>query len=172
DDRAAEHGEQRPRQDTQPERADLGLGEQQARAIGAQAVVRGVAERQEAGVAVEQVEAHGEQAEDQHLRGQGLVGHEERKDREEEREGEDRGARHGAGEGAHPRHSASPSSPKMPLGRTRSTTAITTNTMISASLGAKKVVRPTTWPIMIPATTAPRRLPMPPTTTTTNDSRP
>jgi len=34
----------------------------------------------------------------------------------------------------------SPASPKKPLGRTRRTSAITTKTMISASLGAKKVV--------------------------------
>ena len=43
-------------------------------------------------------------------------------------------------------------------------------TMISASAGAKYVVSPTTWPIRSPATTAPTRLPMPPTTITTNDS--
>ena len=42
--------------------------------------------------------------------------------------------------------------------------------MISESFGAKNVVRLTTSPMMMPATTAPSRLPMPPTTTTTNDS--
>ena len=41
---------------------------------------------------------------------------------------------------------------------------------MSESLGAKKVVRLTTSPMSRPATTAPSRLPMPPTTTTTNDS--
>ncbi len=43
-------------------------------------------------------------------------------------------------------------------------------TTISASLGAKNVVRLTTCPMSSPATTAPTRLPMPPTTTTTKDS--
>src|SRR6266571_2631883 len=120
-----------------------------------------------------EVEAEGEEAEDQHLGRQRLVGQEEREYREEDEEGEHRAGPHPHGERADrgpAAHSSSPASPKSPLGRTSSTTAITTNTMISASLGAKNVVRPTTWPIKMPATTAPTRLPMPPTTTTTKDS--
>src|SRR6266849_2241584 len=172
DDHAAQDGEQRPRGESEPERAQLELGERDARAVGAEAVVGGVAEGQEPRVAEEEIEAQREEAEDQHLRGERLVGDQEREDGEEDRERPHRMAAHPSGDGAragHP-HSMSPASPKRPLGRTRRTSAITTKTMISASLGAKKVVMPTTCPIMIPATTAPRRLPTPPTTTTTNDS--
>src|SRR5205085_2796251 len=69
-----------------------------------------------------------------------------------------------------PFHSSNPASPSRPLGRNSSTSAMKTKTMISASFGAKNVVRPTIWPIRSPEMTAPSRLPMPPTTTTTNDS--
>src|SRR5262245_3499739 len=167
--RAAQHGEGRPGREREPDRADLELGEGEAGAVGAEAVVGGVAEGEQARVAVEQVEAEGEETEDQHLRGEGLVGHEERKHGEEDAEGDDLVAAHEGRERGQG-HSARPASPTMPLGRTRRTRAITTNTMISASLGAKSVVMPTTCPMRIPATTAPSRLPMPPTTMTTKDS--
>src|SRR5438093_1470 len=170
--RAAQEGEERPRREPQPERVQLELGERDARAVGAEAVVGGVAEGQESRIAVEEIEAQREEAEDQHLRGKGLVGNQEREDGEEDSERPHRMAAQPSSDGGragHP-HSMSPASPKKPLGRTRRTSAITTKTMISASLGAKKVVMPTTCPIMIPATTAPSRLPIPPTTTTTNDS--
>src|SRR5437016_6230496 len=172
DGRAAQDGEERPRPEPQPERAQLELGKRDARAVGAEAVVGGVAEGQESRIAVEEIEAQREQAEDQHLRGKRLVGDQEREDGEEDSERPHRMAAQpssDSGRAGHP-HSMSPASPKKPLGRTRRTSAITTKTMISASLGAKKVVMPTTCPIMIPATTAPSRLPIPPTTTTTNDS--
>src|SRR5262249_50721182 len=163
DGRAAQHGEDRSRGEPEPDRADLELGEGEAGAVGAQPVVGGVAEGEQARVTVEQIEAEGEEAENQHLRGERLVGHEEREHREEDAEGDHLMAVHEGGESGH-RHSARPASPKRPLGRTRSTIAITTNTMISASLGAKTVVMPTTCPTRIPATTAPSRLPMPPVT--------
>src|SRR5205809_871183 len=96
----------------QPQRADLQLGQRDAGAVRAEAPVGGVAEGEQSRVAVEQVEAEGQQPVDQHLGGQRLVGHDERKDPEDDEEGEHR----------------------------------------------------------MPAATAPSRLPMPPTTTTTNDS--
>src|SRR5439155_10839235 len=169
DDGATGGGEEQARPEARPQRAYLQLGERDAGAVGAEAVVGGVPEGEQARVAVEQVEAEGEEAEDQHLGRQRLVGQEEREYREEDEEGKHRVGRHPSGERADrgpAAHSSSPASPKSPLGRTSSTSAITTKTMISASLGAKKVVRPTTWPIKMPATTAPTRLPMPPTTTT------
>src|SRR5438132_769506 len=171
-DRPEHGGEERPRREPQPERAQLELGKRDARAVGAKAVVGGVAEGQESRIAVEEIEAEREEAEDQHLRGKRLVGDQEREDGEEDSERPHRMAAQpssDSGRAGHP-HSMSPASPKKPLGRTRRTSAITTTTMISASLGAKKVVMPTTCPIIIPATTAPSRLPIPPTTTTTNDS--
>src|SRR6185295_18199634 len=170
DDRAAQRGQQQPRGEPEPERAHVQLRERDAAAVGAEAVVRGVAEGEQPGVAVEQVEAHGEQAEYQHLGGHGAVGHDEREDREEDPEGEHRVRRDAKRAAPEHAHSSRPASPKRPLGRTSSTTAITRNTMMSAALGMKRVVRPTTWPMSSPATTAPSRLPMPPTTMTTNDS--
>src|SRR5262249_44364398 len=154
----------------QPHRGPAELRERDPRPVGAEAEVGGVAERQEAGVAVEQVEADREETIDEHLRGQRLVGNDERQDREE---GDDRHAgmlRDPPEDGSHVPYSARPGSPKRPLGRTRSTTAMTRNTTISAILGAKKLVTLTTSPIRRPATTAPKRLPMPPTTTTTKHS--
>src|SRR6266702_1481484 len=47
DGRAAQDGEERPRREPQPERAQLELGKRDARAVGAEAVVGGVAEGQE-----------------------------------------------------------------------------------------------------------------------------
>src|ERR1700720_1914276 len=170
DDEAAHAGEEEPRAEPEPERAHVQPGERDAAAVGAEAVVGGVAEGEQAGVAVEQVEAHGQQAEDQHLGRHGAIGHDEGEDREEDPEREHRVRAHPRGDRAERAHSASPASPKRPLGRTSSTTAMTTKTMISAALGMKRVVRPTTCPMSRPATTAPSRLPMPPTTMTTNDS--
>src|SRR6266536_3036273 len=137
DDRAAGGGEEQARPEPRPQRAHLQLGERDAGAVGAEAVVGGVPEGEQARVAVEQVEAEGEEAE----------------------EGEHRAGPHPHGERADrgpAAHSSSPASPKSPLGRTSSTTAITTNTMISASLGAKNVVRPTTWPIKMRERSMPR----------------
>src|SRR2546425_1160456 len=118
-------------------------------------------------VAVEQVEAEREEPVDEDLRGERLVRHHPREDREDDEEAED-------GMPSHPRrraaHSIKPVSPSRPLGRKRSTSAMKMKTTISASLGAKNVVSPTIWPMSRPEMTAPSRLPMPPTTTTTNDS--
>src|SRR5688572_2740618 len=153
DDGAAHDGEGEARPQPQPEGVHLQLRERDAGAVGAEAVVRGMAERQEARVAVEHVEAEGEEAEDQDLGGERLVGHQEGKDGEEDHEAEHRPRGDGARQARD--HSISPASPKRPLGRTSSTTAITTKTMISASLGAKYVVRLTTSPMRMPATMAP-----------------
>src|SRR6266478_5805263 len=151
-----------------PDRPHSELGQRNPRPVGAQAEVGGVAEREEARVPVEEVEPDGEEAVDEDLGRERLVRNEEGEHREEEQECQDG---MGADPGGEPRpHSRSPASPSSPLGRTSKTTAMTTNTMISESLGATKVVRPTTSPIMRPANTAPARLPMPPTTTTTNAS--
>src|SRR5207249_3812477 len=83
DGRAARDGEERPRREPQPERVQLELGKRDARAVGAEAVVGGVAEGQESRIAVEEIEAQREEAEDQHLRGKRLVGNQEREDGEE-----------------------------------------------------------------------------------------
>src|SRR2546426_1000718 len=150
----------------------LELGQGDAGSVRAEPIVGGVTEREEPGVAIEEVEAEGEEAEDQYLRRERLVRDEKRKDGEEEDEGGDRVRRRPGRQPAKrlSHHSAKPASPKSPLGLTRSTTAITTKTTISASLGAKNVVRLTISPMSRPATMAPARLPMPPTTTTTKQS--
>src|SRR5919197_1815884 len=164
DDRAARRREAEPRREPEPERADLELRERDPGAVGAEPPVGGMAEGEEARVAVEEVEPEGEEAVDQDLRGERLVRHEEREGGEDDKTRDD-----GMGRDP-PFHSMRPASPKSPLGRTRRTSAITMNTMISANFGAKSVVRLTTSPIAMPATIAPTRLPIPPTTTTTNDS--
>src|SRR5687768_13450116 len=167
-DDAADAGQEQSAGQRAPQRRDLELRQRDPGAIGAESPVGGVSERQQARVAVEEVEAESEEPVDEHLRGQRLVGNDERKDREHEREGQ-----HGAcGHRPHHRalHSMRPASPKSPLGRSSSTRAMTRKTLISASLGAKNVVTLTTCPMSSPATMAPGRLPMPPTTTTTNDS--
>src|SRR6185436_12749996 len=167
DDGPAEQRGPEPHGQGQPDRADLELGQRDAGAVRAQPPVGGRAEREQSRVAVEQVEAEREQTVDEHLGGERLVRHHPGEDREDHEEADD-------GMPGRPRHqcphSSRPVSPNSPLGRRRSTTAIVMKTTISASLGAKKVVRLTTWPISNPETTAPTRLPMPPTTTTTNDS--
>src|SRR2546425_668791 len=151
-----------------PDRPHSELGQRNPRPVGAQPKVRGVAEREEARVPVEEVEPDGEEAVDEDLGRERLVRNQEGEHRKEEQECQDG---MGADPGGEPRrHSRRPASPSSPLGRTSKTTAMTMNTMISESLGAIKVVRPTTSPIMRPANTAPARLPMPPTTTTTNAS--
>src|SRR6266849_6277783 len=155
-----------------PQRRHLELGQGDAGSVRAEPLVGGVTEREEPGVAIEEVEAEGEEAEDQYLRRERLVGDEKRKDGEEQDEGGDGVRRHPGRQPAKrlSHHSARPASPNSPLGLTRSTTAITTKTTISASLGAKNVVRLTISPMSRPATMAPARLPMPPTTTTTKQS--
>src|SRR5205809_2350603 len=178
DRRPAEDREPEPRPEREPERAHLELGERDARAVGAEPPVGRVAEGEKPRVAVEEVEAQGEEAVDQDLRRERLVRHDEREHCEDDDEGDDRTASDPAREdrrGPVPLiqcalHSIRPASPKSPLGRTRRTSAITMKTMISANFGAKSVVRLTTSPITMPATMAPTRLPIPPTTTTTNDS--
>src|SRR5438876_268807 len=157
-----------PHAEREPQRRHLELGQRDARAIRAESPVRRRAERQESRVAVQHVEAEREEAVDQHLRRRRLVRHQPGEDREDDEE-----AQHHVP--PHPRrrspfHSSNPASPSRPLGRNSSTSAMKTKTMISASFGAKNVVRPTIWPIRSPEMTAPSRLPMPPTTTTTNDS--
>src|SRR5262249_35949754 len=129
-------------------------------------------EREQAGVAIEKIEAQGEEPVDQHLRRQRLVRDEKRKDREEDDEGGDRMGRDPPGDvlDRRPDHSARPASPKSPLGRTSSTIAITMKMTSSASLGAKKVVRLTISPMTTPATMAPARLPLTPPITTTKES--
>src|SRR5437879_5145321 len=165
---AADERRREARPQRQPERGDLELGERDARAVGAQPPVGGRAERQQPRVAVEQVEAQREESVDQHLRAERLVRHHPREDGEDHEEAE-----HGVPPPPRRRgatHSINPCSPRRPLGRNSSTSAMKMNTMISASLGAKNVVSPTIWPISRTEITAPSRLPMPPTTTTTNDS--
>src|SRR6266446_8133810 len=164
---AADQREPESHPERQPQRGHLELGERDAGAVGAQPPVGGGAEREQPGVAVEQVEAEREEPVDEDLRGERLVRHHPREDRDDDEEAED-------GMPSHPRrhaaHSIKPVSPSRPLGRKRSTSAMKMKTTISASLGAKNVVSPTIWPMSRPEMTAPSRLPMPPTTTTTNDS--
>src|SRR5947207_1764688 len=168
DDRAAEHRGGEPHAEREPQRRHLELGQRDARAIRAESPVRRRAERQESRVAVKHVEAEREEAVDQHLRRQRLVRHQPGEDREDDEEAQHHMPPHPRRRS--PFHSSNPASPSRPLGRNSSTSAMKTKTMISASFGAKNVVRPTIWPIRSPEMKAPSRLPMPPTTTTTNDS--
>src|SRR5881296_3651292 len=163
DEGAADQGRREPDPEREPQRRHLELGERDARAVRAESPVRCGPERQQSRVAVEEVEPEREEPVDQHLRAERLVRHEPGENREDDEEAE-----HGMP--PDPRHSSNPASPSRPLGRNSRTSAMKMKTTISASLGAKNVVRPTIWPMSSPEITAPSRLHMPPTTTTTNDS--
>src|SRR2546426_3126678 len=89
DHRAARRREAEPRREPEPQRADLELRERDTGAIGAEPPVGGVAEGEQPRVAVEEVEAEGEEAVDQDLRGERLVRHEVREDREDDEERDD-----------------------------------------------------------------------------------
>src|SRR5213593_1127265 len=89
DQRAARRREAEPRREPEPQRADLELRERDTGAIGAEPPVGGVAEGEQPRVAVEEVEAEGEEAVDQDLRGERLVRHEVREDREDDEERDD-----------------------------------------------------------------------------------
>src|SRR5262249_25016878 len=168
--RATRRRHQQTHPEGNPQRADLELRHADAGGVGAETVVGGGPEGQQSRVAVEKIEAEGHEPVREHLGRQRRVRHDERKDGEEDRE-RNHGMRHDPGRnGTECSHSASPASPKRPLGLTSSTAAITRKMTISASFGAKNVVRLTISPMRSPATTAPGRLPMPPTTTTTKHS--
>ena len=118
---ASEHGEQH---------RHVGVQQQIARGVGAEAVGRGVAEREQPRVADHQVEAHGEQPEDQSL-GQ-------------QRHGERRQARAGRAissatptrpSSAEPAHAHHASLPSRPPGRTTSTSSMIRYMKASARSG-------------------------------------
>src|SRR5205809_621574 len=89
DRRAARRREAEPCREREPQRADLELRERDARAVGAEPPVGGVAEREQPRVAVKEVEAEGEEAVDQDLCGERLVRHQEREDGEDDEEPDD-----------------------------------------------------------------------------------
>src|SRR5439155_13952462 len=89
DHRAARRREAEPRREPEPQRADLELRERDTGAVGAEPPVRGVAKGEQPRVAVEEVEAEGEEAVDQDLRGERLVRDQEREDREDDEERDD-----------------------------------------------------------------------------------
>src|SRR5262249_59436847 len=72
DQRAADHGGYEPYAEREPERGHLELRQRDASAVGAEAVIGRVTEREQAGVAIEKIEAQGEEPVDQHLRRQRL----------------------------------------------------------------------------------------------------
>src|SRR3989304_7377789 len=90
-----------------------------------------MAEGEQARVAEDDVEAHGEEPQDQDVDGQGLVGHEPREDEEEDDHDRHAVAPADLGEARERRperaHAMSPARPKRPLGRRRGTSAATTN---------------------------------------------
>src|SRR5207244_5026510 len=136
DHRAARRREAEPRREPEPQRADLELRERDTGAIGAEPPVGGVAEGEQPRVAVEEVEAEGEEAVDQELRGERLVRHEVREDREDDEERDDGVGRDPASGSS---HSMRPDSPKRPLGRTSRTSAFT----MRGSREHARMMRPT-----------------------------
>src|SRR5262249_12247114 len=136
--------------------------------VRAEAIERGVAERHEARVAHEQVEAHGDGAEQQRVEGEQQVvprhaGHE--RHRGQEREDHERAP-------AEDVHSSTPSRPKKPRGRTMSTTIMMPKIAMATRCGfIHSENRLCAMPMTKAATTEPPMLPIPPRITTMNASR-
>src|SRR5262249_25722211 len=131
---------------------------QEADRVGRDAEVGGVAERGEPGVAQEQVEAHREDAEDEHL------GQEAQLIRREDRRQRDEYHHHRRAT----RHARAHRAPKSPVGLSARITAIGANTVNSASSGKSALPKLSSRPTTRPPTKAPLRLPSPPMMTTTS----
>ena len=101
-----------------------------------------MAERQQAGVAEQQVEADGVEPEDQDVDRECLVRHDQRKHDEQQDRGADAMSRHEVEGGTcrHGGHDINPALPKKPCGLTSSTTAISTKIDRSAKYGANSDV--------------------------------
>src|SRR5439155_1866790 len=120
--------------------------------------ISGVAERRQPGVAQEEIEAHREDAEDEHLGDQaqlirGQDGGQRDKNRERRRSARDARL-----------HRA----PNRPVGRMARMTAIGANTVNRASSGKSALPKLSSRPTTRPPTKAPLRLPSPPMMTTTS----
>src|SRR5439155_10545271 len=156
--RRGDRGHDQAREEVEPE-VVAHAQRQQPDGVGAHAEIGGVAERRQAGIAEDQVQAHREDREDQHLGEQPeLVRRErERQDDEDERARDD---------GDRPRHGE----PKRPVGRTARMIAIGAKIVNIASSGKSAVPKLSSSPTTSPPKSAPFRLPSPPMMTTTNAS--
>src|SRR5262249_18019023 len=144
-------------------RLDLEVLDDEGHRVGADPEVRGVPERQEAGVAEEQVEAEGGDGEDQ------PVGQEHRLVRGHH-EGQD--GEHGEDGHRPPRRAArrpprAHARPNSPAGRMRRTMAAIRYSTASSISGKNVIPNSRTMPTRRAPTSAPSRLPRPPITTTT-----
>src|SRR5207245_5880513 len=152
---------------SRPDGLDAALHEDRRR-VGAEAVEGGVAERDEARVAHEEIQAHGDGAEEQGVEGeqQVVAGHAgDERQRRQQREHDDRAPAEGP-------HSSTPSRPAKPRGRTMRTTIMMPKMAMATRCGfIQSENRLWVIPMTKAATTEPPRLPMPPRMTTMKASR-
>src|SRR6266446_6039152 len=119
-------------------------------------------EGREAGIAEQEIQAHGEERQDQHARREAQVIAAEA-ERQREKDDEDRDPGKNPGAAAHSR-------PNNPVGRMARIAAIGTKMVNIASSGKNALPKLSSSPTSKPPTSAPFRLPRPPTITTTNAS--
>src|ERR1700722_3668558 len=133
----------------------------QGGAVGTQPEIGGVAERQHAGIAKQEIERHGGERVDHHAGAELDIAAGQRQP--ERRRQEHRPDQNVAGALVEFRHQKRPSSPSRPRGRTIKTAAIMTYMTASLAAGRNTVVTPETTPIRMPPTSVPGNEPRPPT---------
>src|SRR5208337_3994295 len=136
-------------------------------AVRAETEIGGVAERQDAGEAEQEVERHCRQPHDDDAAGElGIAAdrsHPERHEQESQTDSHIEAAAAQAAERSFPSRQCSlPSSPSSPRGRTSSTSPIITYITASVAEGKKTAASPEATPIMRPPISVPSRLPRPP----------